>query len=110
MRASAASDEAEQHSGATLVRRTVEGDSDGAVEADGLAGEAFFAPEGMVVDDVDLRVGAHRRALGKLIAQDGKQGFVVDARGERRRNRDDHLLGGNAPFVEVDLHALGVLR
>src|SRR6185312_9484758 len=104
-----AADEAEQHAWRALDRAAVEGDADRSVEADGLPRETFFAPERLVVDDIHLRVGAHRSPLGELVAQDREQRFVVDPRRERGRHRDDRLLRRDLAFFELDLHALAVL-
>ena len=92
-------DEGHEDPGLARGRRVVEGDLRGRGVGHRLAGEAGGAPERLGVDGVDLQHGAHRHALGQLVAQRGQLRAVVDARRQRRRHGDDGALGGHAVAV-----------
>jgi len=92
-------DERHEDAGRARGRRVVEGRLRGRRVGHGLAREAGGAPERLGVDGVDLHHGAHRHALGELVAQRGQLRAVVDARRQRRRHGDDGALGGHAVAV-----------
>ncbi len=73
-------------------RRVVERRVDGAVRATARAVQARVAPERLVVDGGDLHQRSLRQALRELVAGGRQPRLVVDAAGERRRDRDDHPL------------------
>src|SRR5207245_4940064 len=69
----------------------------------------FPTPERTFVYRVYLRVRAHWRALGQLVAQGRQQGFVFDPRGQGRGDRHDHQPRRHVDAAGVDLDARGVL-
>src|SRR6185436_3685334 len=74
-----AADEAHHEPGAAVRRRGVEGDLDRAVLADDLGREALRAPEGRVVDRLELHQSAVWHVLRELISQWRERRLVVDA-------------------------------
>src|SRR3989441_11718852 len=98
-------DEAHQDPEGTVGWRRVESDLDGADLAHRLAGEALRAPEGRVVDRLELHQRALRHVLDELVAEGGHRRIVVDAPGKGGRDGDDHALRGRAEAVGYDGHA-----
>ncbi len=66
--------EAEDDPVGGVGRRVVEGDPDGALVGDDLTVQPVVAPEGAVVDGVDLRDRSHRGPHGQLVAATGQRG------------------------------------
>ena len=67
------------------------------------------APERLVVGGHALDHGALWHALGELVAPAGQCRLVVDAAGQRRRDRDDHVRGLDLEPVGLDRDGLAVV-
>ena len=97
-------DEAHEHPRLAAGRGVVKRHAARPGVADREPRESVVAPEGTVVDGVDLDHRPHREALGELGAQGRQRGVEVDAGRQRRGDRHDRALRGDDRAVGVNDH------